>query len=111
MFEKILNRFQYVRDLRTENECLKTAHGNVFQKNKEILMEDFRIKNENKDLRRMIGFLLNEPHIVMEDEKGRYVPLDQRLLEKYQEVKVEKVQIPPHNQVRIYAKNRKENLH
>lgn len=106
MFEKVLNGFRYVKDLKKENEYLKTAHKNVFQKNKEILMEDFQVKNENKDLRRMIGFLLNEPHIVMEDGKGRYVPLDQRLLEKYQEVTVEKVQIPPHNQVRIYAKNR-----
>ena len=83
MFEKILNKIPYVKELKHENESFKS---------------------ENQELRSYIGYLVNEAYIVMGNKDGRFLPVDLSTLEKYQDVEIKKVQLPPRNHLRIYAK-------
>lgn len=96
MIQKLLDKIPYVRKLKEENKEIREKHDN-------LLKAYINLKKENRDYVRTIGFLLNEPHVVREDKSGRYVPLDPRTLEKYQDVEIKKVQVPPWNHVKIYA--------
>ena len=103
MFEKILNKIPYVKDLKHENDILRETN-HIWQKEaRKLLEENESLKSENQEIRPYIGYLVNEAHIVMENKDGRYFPVDPSTLEKYQDVEIKKVQVPPWNNLRIYA--------
>ena len=104
MFEKILNKIPYVKHLKHENDILRKANHIWKKEARKLLDENEMLKSENQELRSYIGYLVNEPHIVMENKDGRYFPVDPSTLEKYQDVEIKKVQVPPWNNLRIYAK-------
>ena len=95
MFEKILNKIPYVKDLKHENDILRKANHIWKKEARKLLDENEMLKSENQELRSYIGYLVNEPHIVMENKDGRYFPVDPSKLEKYQDVEIKKVQVPP----------------
>lgn len=103
MFEKILNKIPYVKDLKHENDILRKANHIWKKEARKLLDENEMLKSENQELRSYIGYLVNEPHIVMEDKDGRFFQVDPSTLEKYQDVEIKKVQVPPWNNLRIYA--------
>ena len=103
MFEKILNKIPYVKDLKHENDILRKSNHIWKKEVRKLLDENEMLKSENQELRSYIGYLVNEPHIVMENKDGRYFPVDSDILEKYQNVEIKKVQVPPWNNLRIYA--------
>ena len=103
MFEKILNKIPYVKDLKHENDILRETN-HIWQKEaRKLLEENESFKSENQELRSYIGYLVNEAHIVMGNKDGRFFPVDLSTLEKYQDVEIKKVQVPPWNNLRIYA--------
>lgn len=103
MFEKILNKIPYVKYLKYENDILRKSN-HIWQKEaRKLLEENESLKSENQEIRSYVGYLVNEPHIVMENNDGRFFPVDPSTLEKYQNVEIKKVQVPPWNNLRIYA--------
>ena len=103
MFEKILNKIPYVKELKHENDILRETN-HIWQKEaRKLLDENEILKSENQDIRSYIGYLVNEAHIVMGNKDGRFFPVDPSTLEKYQNVEIKKVQVPPWNKLRIYA--------
>ena len=104
MFEKILNKIPYVKDLKHENDILRETN-HIWQKEARKLLDEKEIlKSENQEIRSYVGYLVNEPYIVMENKDGRFFPVDPNTLGKYQDVEIKKVQVPPWNNLRIYAK-------
>lgn len=103
MFEKILNKIPYVKDLKHENDILRKSNHIWKKEARKLLDENEMLKSENQDIRSYIGYLVNEAHIVMKNKDGRYFPVDPDILEKYQDVEIKKVQVPPWNNLRIYA--------
>ena len=103
MFEKILNKIPYVKDLKHENDILRKSNHIWKKEVRKLLDENEMLKSENQEIRSYVGYLVNEPHVVMENKDGRYFPVDQSTLEKYQNVEIKKVQVPPWNNLRIYA--------
>lgn len=104
MFEKILNKIPCVKDLKHENDILRKSNHIWKKEARKLLDENEMLKSENQELRSYIGYLVNEAHIVMENKDGRYFPVNSDTLEKYQDVEIKKVQVPPWNNLRIYAK-------
>ena len=104
MFEKILNKIPYVKDLKHENDILRKSN-HVWQKEaRKLLDENEMLKSENQELRSYIGYLVNEAHTVMGNKDGIFFPVDLITLEKYQDVEIKKVQVPTWNHLRIYVK-------
>ena len=103
MFEKILNKIPYVKDLKHENDILRETNHIWQKETRKLLDENESFKSENQEIRSYVGYLVNEPHIVMENKDGRFFPVDPSTLEKYQNVEIKKVQVPPWNNLRIYA--------
>ena len=104
MFEKILNKIPYVRDLKHENDILRETN-HIWQKEaRKLLEENESLKSENQEIRSYVGYLVNDPHIVMENNDGRFFQVDPSTLEKYQDVEIKKVYLSPWNHLRIYAK-------
>lgn len=104
MFEKILNNIPYVKDLKHENDILRETN-HIWQKEaRKLLDENEDLRVANREMMSYVGYLVNEPYIVMENKDGRYFPVDPSTLEKYQDVEIKKVQVPPWNNLRIYAK-------
>lgn len=104
MFEKILNKIPYVKYMKHENDILRETN-HIWQKEaRKLLDENESLKSENQEIRSYIGYLVNEAHVVMENKDGRYFPVDPYMLEKYQDVEIKKVQVPPWNHLRIYTK-------
>ena len=80
MFDKILNKIPYVRDLKHENDILRETN-HIWQKEaRKLLDENESLKSENQEIRSYVGYLVNEPHVVMENKDGRYFPVDQSTL-------------------------------
>ena len=104
MFEKILNKIPYVKDLKHENDILRKSNHIWKKEARKLLDENEMLKSENQDIRSYIGYLVNEAHIVIGNKDGRFFPVDPSTLEKYQNVEIKKVQVPPWNNLRIYAK-------
>lgn len=103
MFEKILNKIPYVKDMKHENDILRKSNHIWKKEARKLLDENEMLKSENQDIRSYIGYLVNEAHIVMKNKDGRYFPVDPDILEKYQDVEIKKVQVPPWNNLRIYS--------
>ena len=103
MFEKILNKIPCVKDLKHENNMLQDTNQIWQKETRKLLDENESLKFENQEIRSYIGYLVNEPYIVMENKDGRYFPVDPSTLERYQDVEIKKVQVPPWNNLRIYA--------
>lgn len=104
MFEKILNKIPYVKDLKHENDILRETN-HIWQKEaRKLLDENESLKSENQDIRSYIGYLVNEAYIVMGNKDGRFLTVDLSTLEKYQDVEIKKVQVPTWNHLRIYTK-------
>lgn len=88
MFEKILNKIPYVKDLKNKNNILRETN-HIWQKEaRKLLEENESFKSENQELRSYIGYLVNEAHIVMGNKDGRYFLVDLSTLEKYQDVEL-----------------------
>lgn len=104
MLEKILNKIPYVKELKHENDILRETNHTWKKEARKILDKNEMLKSENQELRSYVGYLVNEPHIVMENKDGRYFPVDPSTLEKYQDVEIKKVHLPPWNHLRIYTK-------
>ena len=104
MFEKILNKIPYVKDLKHENDILRETNHIRQKEVRKLLDENESLKSENQELRSYIGYLVNEAYIVMGNKDGRFLPVDLSILEKYQDVEIKKVHLPPWNHLRIYVK-------
>ena len=104
MFEKILNKIPYAKDLKHENDILRETNHIRQKEARKLLDENESLKSENQELRSYIGYLVNEAHTVMGNKDGRFFPVDLSTLEKYQDVEIKKVYLPPWNHLRIYAK-------
>ena len=103
VLRKLLDKIPYVRNLKHENNMLQDTNQ-IWQKEaRKLLDENESLKSENQEIRSYVGYLVNEPHIVMENKDGRFFPVDPSTLEKYQNVEIKKVQVPPWNNLRIYA--------
>ena len=103
MFEKILNKIPCVKDLKHENDILRETNHTWKKEARKILDKNEMLKSENQEIRSYIGYLVNEAHTVMGNKDGRFFPVDLSTLEKYQDVEIKKVQVPPWNNLRIYA--------
>ena len=72
MFEKILNKIPYVKELKHENDILRETNHTWQKEARKLLDENEMLKSENQELRSYIGYLVNEAHIVMGNKDGRY---------------------------------------
>lgn len=104
MFEKILNKIPCVRDLKHENDILRKTNHIRQKEARKLIDENESLKSENQELRSYIGYLVNEAHTVMGNKDGRFFQVDLSTLEKYQDVEIKKVYLPPWNNLRIYTK-------
>lgn len=103
MFEKILNKIPCVKDLKHENDILQETNHIWQKESRKLLDENEDLRVTNREMMSYVGYMVNEPYIVMENKDGRFFPVDPSTLEKYQDVEIKKVQVPPWNNLRIYA--------
>ena len=103
MFEKILNKIPYVKYLKHENDILQETNHIWQKESRKLLDENEDLRVTNREMMSYVGYMVNEPYIVMENKDGRFFPVDPSTLEKYQDVEIKKVQVPPWNNLRIYA--------
>ena len=104
MFEKILNKIPYGKYMKHENDILRETNHTWQKEARKLLDENEDLMVTNREMMSYVGYLVNEPYIAIENKDGRYFPVEPNTLEKYQDVEIKKVQVPPWNHLRIYAK-------
>lgn len=103
MFEKILNKIPCVKDLKHENDILRETN-HIWQKEaRKLLDENESLKSENRQIRSYVGYLINEPHLIMMDIRGMYTSIDPEKLKQYEGANIEIKQRPPLNTLILYA--------
>ena len=103
MFEKILNKIPYVKELKHENDILRKSN-HIWQKEaRKLLGENESLKSENRQIRSYVGYLINEPHLIMMDIRGMYTSIDPEKLKPYEGTNIEIRQRPPLNTLILYA--------
>lgn len=103
MLDKILNKIPYVKDLKNKNDILRETN-HIWQKEaRKLLDENESLKSENRQMRSYVGYLINEPHLIMMDIRGMYTSIDPEKLKQYEGANIEIKQRPPLNTLILYA--------
>lgn len=103
MLNRILSKLPYVKNLKRENDILQETN-HIWQKEaRKLLDENESLKVENKEIRSYVGYLINEPHLIMMDIRGMYTSIDPEKLKQYEGANIEIRQRPPLNTLILYA--------
>jgi hypothetical protein len=108
VLEKIIKRHPYVKRLETDKAAAELVSRAWKKKDEFLIMENERIREENKNLRSYLGYLVNENHLVAQDNHGKYIPMNPEKLNKYADTRPEIRQRPPLNTLLLYAEPDKE---
>lgn len=103
VLRKLLDKIPYVRNLKHENNMLQDTNQ-IWQKEaRKLLDENESLKSENQEIRSYVGYLINEPHLIMMDIRGMYTSIDPEKLKQYEGANIEIKQRPPLNTLILYA--------
>lgn len=103
MLNRILSKLPYVKNLKRENDILQETN-HIWQKEaRKLLDENESLKSENRQIRSYVGYLINEPHLIMMDIRGMYTSIDPEKLKQYEGANIEIRQRPPLNTLILYA--------
>lgn len=103
MLNRILSKLPYVKNLKRENDILQETNQ-IWQKEaRKLLDENEILKSENRQIRSYVGYLINEPHLIMMDIRGMYTSIDPEKLKQYEGANIEIRQRPPLNTLILYA--------